>query len=288
MDRTSDDSQPSVGATGTAHIRQPASAWMLVHGLLPLVLPPLVIAAVVACYGVITSYRSGPDTTNTVLWSLVMMAVALSVAATVLAWYSYRCRLASVQRQLEELASSGRTRMISPEGTGDLAGLFTAMNAYVAKLRGRSTRLHLQKKELDIQTRITEAERRCIRTVVERVSEPVIVTDAFDEIVLVNRAAQEVFGFTLGGVHRQPIEQAISNPAMVQLIKGMRNPEEPATRTLSVRLNIDTARPQRFRISLTRVTDPRGHIHGVVTVLLPHPQPQVAAAKPARSDTATA
>ncbi len=282
--RSSDDSKSNEASTDSTRIDQPAAGWLLVHGLLPVVLPPMIIAAGLACYGTIASYRSGPDSTETILWSLVMMAVSLSVAATVLAWYSYRCRLAAVQQLLEELAANGRTRMISPDSTGDLAGLLTALNAYVIKLRGRSTRLHLQKKELDIQTRITEAERRCIRTVVERVGEPVIVTDAFDEIVLVNRAAQEVFGFALGGVHRQPIEQAIGNPAMVQLIKGMRNPEEPAQRTLSVRLNTETALPQRFRISLTRVTDPRGHIHGVVTVLLPHPQPlAVEPAKPAQA-----
>ncbi len=242
-------------------------AWVRVHGFLPLALPPLVLAAGLACCGAVLSYRSPAGGIQPILWSLVTMSIALAAAAMALGWYSNRWRLVAIHRRLEELITTGKTEPVALGGAGEMTSLVAMLNVYVGQLQNRSARLGLQKKELDIQTRIAEAEKRCVETVVEQIEEPVVVTDAFDEVVLVNRPAQELFGYTLGASHRQPIHQAMRNPAVVQLIKSMRNPNEPAQRNMTVRLNSDTARPRSYRVSLTRVVDPRGHIHGVVTVL---------------------
>jgi len=243
--------------------------WLRVRGLLPFSLPPMLIAAGLACYGAVAARPADPPETHIVLWVLTMLATALAVSALVLGWYSDRWRIAALQRELERLTTSGKTGPICLQVAGELAGLAAALNIYVAQLRSRAARLNLRKKELDIQTRITEAEKRCVQTIVELITEAVIVTDAFDEVVLANRAAQEIFGFTLGAPFRQPIHRAIRNAGMVQLIKSMRNPDEPDQRTVRVCLNSDTARPRTCRASLTRVVDPRGHVHGVVTVLRP-------------------
>ncbi len=229
----------------------------------------MLVAAGLSCYGAITAYRQGATGTQAILWTLTMMTVALAASALVLAWYSGRCRIAAMRRQLERLTMTGRCELLSSNGDGELVGLAAALNMCVAQLRNRVARLQLQKKELDIQTRIAEAEKQCVETIVSKLAEPVLVTDAFDEVVLANRAAQEIFGLTLGGGYRQPIHRALRNPGMVQLIKSMRNSEEPPQRNVKVLLNSDTARPQTFRVSLNRVVDPRGHIHGVVTVLRP-------------------
>ncbi len=257
---------------------QPArsSRWFRVHGLLPLSLPPLLVAAGLACYGAATASRDIPVGMQTLLWVLTTMAIALSVAGIAMGWYSNRWRIAALLCQLEQLTETGKTELIGPSEDGELASLIAALNLYIAQLRNRAARLQLQKKELDIQTRITEAEKRCVQTIVEKIPLAVILTDAFDEVVLVNRSAQEIFGYTLGATYRQPIHRALRNHAMVQLIKSMRKPDEPAQRNVRVRLNSETAQPQTLRASLTRVTDPRGHVHGVVTVLRPEQEAAVA------------
>ncbi|MBN1341843.1 MAG: PAS domain-containing protein [Phycisphaerae bacterium] len=248
--------------------------WLRVHGFLPLTLPPLLVAVALASGAEVLAYRNESIGLHSILWSLTIMAIALATASLVLGWYSSRWRMAALQQQLEQLTTTGRTELIDIAEAGELAGLVAALNVYVSQIRNRGARMRLQKKELDIQTRIAEAEKRCVETVVEKISEPVIITDAFDEVVLANRGAQEVFGFSLGAAVRQPLHQAIRNPAMVQLIKAMRAPDEPAQRSVTIRLNSDTAQPQTFRASLTRVVDPRGHVHGVVTVLRPVEQRQ--------------
>lgn len=241
--------------------------WLRVRGFLPLSLPPLLAACGIATYGAVAAYQGQPIATQGILWSLTMMATALSACALVLGWHSGRWHVADLRRQLEQLTVTGKTEMITLAGDGDLVELAAAMNIYIAQLQKRSVKLNLHKKELDIQTRIAEAEKRCVETVVEKIADPVIVTDAFDEVVLANRAAQQVFGFILGAADRQPIHRAIRNPAMVQLIKSMRDPDDPPQRNIRINLNSDTANPQTFRASLTRVVDPRGNVHGVVTVL---------------------
>ncbi len=213
------------------------------------------------------TYRRESFGEQTILWTLMMLAIALAGSALILAWYSRRWRLASLQNQIERIAAAPGTELLSLSGDTELTGPVAALNIYIAQLRNRVARLDLQKKELDIQARILEAEKRCVETIVQKIPEGVIVTDAFDEVVLANRGAQEIFGFALGATQREPLHQAICNAGMVQLIKDMRKPGEPTQRNVTVRLNTETHNPQAFKVSLTRVMDPRGHVHGVVTVL---------------------
>ncbi len=250
--------------TGTAADRNPK--WVGVRGAMPMSLPALVLAAGLAAYGALTIHR-GNHASQSIFWTLTVMAIALSAAALVLGWYSTRWRIVNLQRRLEHLAETGAADPLETPDDDELSALIGVLNRYVTQFRHRSARLQLQKKELDIQTRINEAQRRCIETVVEKVSDAVLVTDAFDDVLLVNRAAQELFGFTLGMAYRQPIHRVIQNPAFVSLIKSMRRPDQPAQRNIRIVLNNDTAMPQTLRASMTRVVDARDQVYGVVTVL---------------------
>jgi signal transduction histidine kinase len=267
-------------STTPADAQQPGP-WLRLRGLLPMGLTAILLAAGLTCYGTMMAYRSGVPVSQAMLWTLTMMTIGLAGSILALGWYNDRWRVLAFQRQLARLTESERVAPIVLSGAGELSGLVVAINGYVAQLQNRTARLQLQKKELDIQTRIIEAEMRCVETVVAKITDPVIVTDAFDDVVLTNIAAQKVLGFALGAAQRQAVHRAIANPGIVKLIKSMRSADQPAQRTYKVCLNPETARPENYLISLTRVTDPRGHIHGVVTVLRSASQAVGAGAKQA-------
>jgi transcriptional regulator with PAS, ATPase and Fis domain len=230
-------------------------------------LVPLLVAAALCGWGAAVCRRPQAGASEYHLWTLTLMLVALGAAALVLSWYGRQWRSAVLLKQIDRLTSKGETEPSCLYGEGDLTSLVAGLNVHIARLHTQAARLRLQKKELDIQSRIAEAQRRCVETVVEKVTDAVMVTDAFDEVVLVNRAAKEVFGFMADSAYRQPIHRLIPNPALVSVIKSMRGPDAPAQRNLRLVLNSDTALPQVFRASLTRVVDVRGQVYGVVTVL---------------------
>ncbi len=241
--------------------------WLRVGKLLPLTLPPLIVSAAVSTYGAVMSARLHGLEVQQLLWTLAMLSSALATVAMILNWYTGRWHVVTLQRQIDHLVQTGRIEMLAPPTEGDLTSVVACLNVYIAHLKNTDARLRLQKKELDIQTRIAEAQKRCIETVVERIGEAVLITDAFDEVLLVNHAAKEIFGFALDSAYRQPIHLVIQNPAFVGLIKAMRRPEEPNQRVVRIVLNSDTAQPQVLRATMTRVVDLRGHVYGVVTVL---------------------
>jgi PAS domain-containing protein len=267
---SSDSTDASNSAVLSAEQR---GGWFHVRGFPVLSLVPLLVAVALSSLGAVTCSRPQAGTYGYVLWMLTLMAVGLGAVSLVLGWYGMQWQLAVLLRQIERLGEKGGTGPPCLHGGGDLSSLVAGLNGYLVHLHNQAARLRLQKKELDIQNRIAEAQRRCVETVVEKVTDAVLVTDAFDEVVLVNRAAKEIFGFMGDTAYRQPIHRFIQNPAFESVIRSIRRPEEPAQHNLRLVLNFDTAQPRSFRASLTRVVDMRGQIYGVVTVLRAAGQP---------------
>jgi len=85
--------------------------------------------------------------------------------------------------------------------------------------RTRCTTLTGAHRDLEIQLRIAQAQHHHLQTILNSMSDAVIVTDAFNEIALANQAAANVLGFDLESALHRPIDQVLTHPSLIKLIK---------------------------------------------------------------------
>lgn len=91
-----------------------------------------------------------------------------------------------------------------------------------ADTRERLKHLCDHRRELEAQARVAESERRHLEAIVNAIADAVVVTDAFNEIVLANEAAARVIGFDARSSLRRPVDQVIHDPTLVKLIRDAR------------------------------------------------------------------
>ncbi len=137
--------------------------------------------------------------------------------------------------------------------------------------RRRADELTRTRREIEIQLRIAEAERRHLEAILNSMADAVIVTDAFNEIALANQAAASVLGFHLQQAMRQPIDQVLTYPDLVKLIKDTREGGNAALRRHVEQQIADDHRSAVYDVTLACVGAEHGDASeagsGVVTIL---------------------
>ena len=99
------------------------------------------------------------------------------------------------------------------------------------------------------------------------ISDAVIVTNRFDELVLANDAAEKLLGFQLAPAVRKNIDRILSDGTLVRLIRETRSHGSGFTRKV-VEHSIDNKGvPRTFSITLSCIVTPDEDVSGVVAVL---------------------
>ena len=104
----------------------------------------------------------------------------------------------------------------------DLLPLAEAVNQSVGSAHAAAAESALRARELEIRLKLATAERQHAEAIIYSISDAVLVTDPFGELVLANESAARTFEFDLGRAHRSPVEQVLRDPAIVGLIRDMR------------------------------------------------------------------
>ncbi len=148
-----------------------------------------------------------------------------------------------------------------------LRPLIDAINRTLQSLRQRIELLQTQRRELEIQARIADAERQHAEAILHSISDAVIVTDAFNELAIANDTAARVLGFPLDEARHRPIDRIVSDARLVKLIKDTRESSNPMNRR-HVEHRVDEAgRSDVFDVTLNCVANQQGEVAGVVTIL---------------------
>ena len=153
-----------------------------------------------------------------------------------------------------------------------LTAFVEAVDHSVGALRRRVDKMTAQRRELEVQVRISETECRNGEAILDSISDAVVVTDAFNELVQANRAAQRMFDFELDRCRRAPIDKILSDAALVKLIKDTREsePNQPVRRR-QVEYEITRQGTRHvYQVTLTCLTNnsqAKAETDGVVTIL---------------------
>jgi two-component system phosphate regulon sensor histidine kinase PhoR len=107
-------------------------------------------------------------------------------------------------------------------GTGLLVPVVDGLNELLDSAETMVARARLAVKELEIQLKVATAERQHAEAIIYSISDAVLVTDPFDELVLANESAARTFDFELTSADRSPVESVLKDQKMIGLIKEMR------------------------------------------------------------------
>ena len=164
---------------------------------------------------------------------LEIIAIAAPIGAVMGLAHSLitNLHLAELKRLHAHVESLGKDDSVHRfDGRFGLDEVARAMEKTVRDIRFRLEKVIAQRRELEVQVRIAEAERQHAEAIINAISDAVIVTDAFNEVAIANASAAKLLGFPLEDARRRPVEGVLTDPALVQMIKDTREIGDTAMR----------------------------------------------------------
>jgi two-component system phosphate regulon sensor histidine kinase PhoR len=175
---------------------------------------------------------------------------------------------------LEATGSAGgkAPTFYGPKWVRPISGAFLSA---VDQFRQREQGLSNELREVEIRQRVSEAERRQIEAVLHALRDAVLVTNAFGDIVVANEAAGKILGFDHAEVIHQPLEQAVPDQRLCQLIRDTletanfaeRRHVEHEVAVGSAEGGPSGAETRVFDVTLACVENHKHEVAGMVTIL---------------------
>lgn len=170
-----------------------------------------------------------------------------------------------LRRQLEQV-SDGRQRLID-SSLSDLRPLVGSINQTLEVVQQSAGEAKLKARELEIQLKIATAERQHAEAIIYSISDAVLVTDRFDELMLANDAAARTFDFDLDRAHRTPIDRVLRDARIIEMVRDMRQSDSKSGRRIVEHQMHTPAGDRTFKVTLSTVADQNEPACGVVAVL---------------------
>ena len=228
----------------------------------------IVLGASAAYYATVMAVREGGVIRSGFNYLVLGLVAALAVLMLLLYWRSVHRAVAAISSQLETMSSSGQVGLVMAEGAQELTQITRPLNEFLSATKAQLEELRGENRELQIEARVASAEKHHAEAIIFSISDAVIVTNRFDELVLANDGAEKLLGFKLKSVLRKNIDRIVSDGTLVRLIRETRCHGRSFTRKV-VEHSIDQkGSPRTFSITLSCVTTPNEEeVTGVVAVL---------------------
>jgi two-component system phosphate regulon sensor histidine kinase PhoR len=240
----------------------------------------ILIAATAALIGTAYWRASGGGAqlpTNPDFWIYGGALAGAGAVCAILAIAALRKQWGARSRQLVEQVQALVTNASADAPTVGDAKAQTALSelrSHMTGLRSKVDQLQMQRKNLEIQLRLGEAERRQSHAMISGISDAVLITDKFDELLMTNPSAAALFGFEAESAPRKPITKLIGETPLAHDIAEMRNSHGRGNRRTFETQVPDAANGGQVRSYLVTMTavvsDAAGggaEVSGVVTVL---------------------
>ena len=178
---------------------------------------------------------------------------AMSAVMLVLFWRNVHRAVGTIRGQIEQMIRERKIGLIMVQGGDELAQITQPVNRLLAVFREDLNQLRAENRELQIQSHIAEAEKKHTEAIVFSISDAVVVTNRFDELILANAAAERLLSLKLAHSLRKNIDQVIQDGTLVRLIRETRSGGRSFTRKV-VEHSIDQkGQPRTYSVTLSCV-----------------------------------
>lgn len=236
-----------------------------VLGLLGLVV--ICVVSVLASFVMVRLTPAVPGATGTV-GLLLPMAIAAGLCILLggpVAWAAERS-LRAHERHLSEGVSADAVGPVHQEPRW-LAPFVAAYTRSITESARRVKQLRAELLEHEVRERICRVERDELREVIQAMRDAVIVTDAFNELVLANDSAVRLFGIDPEELLNRPIEELICDVELVRQIQATREGGNTAARR-RIEHEIESGEKSGvYEMSLGCLCDGKRQASGVITIL---------------------
>jgi len=195
------------------------------------------------------------------------LVAALTALVLLVFWRSVHRSVRTIASQLEHMIKTKQIGLVMADGTDELAQITCPLNEFLTSTKTQMEQLRSENRELQIQSRIASAEKHHTEAIIFSISDAVIVTNRFDELILANEAAEKLLSFQLSSALRKNIDRIISDGTLVRLVRETRSHGRNFTRKV-VEHSIDQkGAPKTFSVTLSCVVTENEEVSGVVAVL---------------------
>jgi two-component system phosphate regulon sensor histidine kinase PhoR len=202
-------------------------------------------------------------------FDLGMLAPVMFVgggAAGLLAITSFRRNTRVLIDAIRRMTTNGKLNILHTE-SHEIRPLISAVNEMVEAAEHCMSDAVLKMKELEIQLKVATSERQHAQAIIYSISDAVLVTDTFDELVLANEAAARTFQFDLDRARRARIDQVLQDEKLVELVRDMRQSNSKSGRRIVEHKIKGRGEEKIFKVTLSAVADNSDAPAGVVAVL---------------------
>ncbi len=227
------------------------------------------LGASAAYYATMMTLRGYEVRTGSLDGLVLGLVAALTILLLAIFWRNIHCGFRSIAGQLEKMAREEKIGMVMVKGGEELEQITMPLNRFLATVRQEMQALEGANRELQIASRLAEAEKRHTEAIIFSISDAVIVTNRFDELILANDAAEKLLGFKLAHSFRKDLDHIIQDARLIRLIRQTRSGGRGFARRV-VEHDIDQPPPPRtYKVTLSCVMAPQvpEEVSGVVAVL---------------------
>src|SRR5688572_6315293 len=190
----------------------------------------------------------------------------LGATAGLMGLLLHRRDVRTLIKQIHERMATARLETLDVP-TLDAAPITRAINDVIDQAHRAEQAAALRVKELEIQLKVATAERQHAEAIIYSISDAVLVTDPFDELVLANESAARTFDFDLQTAGRSPVDEVLTDQKIIDLIREMRQSDSKSGRRVLEHKMRTGGHDRTFKVTLSCVTDQRDNPAGVVAVL---------------------
>lgn len=175
------------------------------------------IACLVSVAGVLLRTREDAYRLTTTGAVLFMLAAACGVLAVTV--FRGNCR--RLARRVSAMTATGRLEPMAMSDV-EVRPLLIALNDLIDYANRKVSAAAVAMKEMELQLKVAQLERQHGEAVIRSISDAVLVTDKYDELVLANESAAKALAFRLDDSARAPVERVLSDAKVVEMIREMR------------------------------------------------------------------
>ncbi len=182
-----------------------------------------IISVGVIVVGAMAVYYAAVTITQAVGLPAVVNYLVLAMVGAVASFFLMGFRrnvhraAAGITSQLEAMTHSGQIGLVMVDGSSELAQIAKPLNDFLTTTKSQIDRIRSESRELQIQSRIAAAEKSHTEAIIFSISNAVIVTNQFDELLLANEVAEKLLGFKLETALRQNIDRVLTDSTLVRL-----------------------------------------------------------------------
>jgi two-component system phosphate regulon sensor histidine kinase PhoR len=227
-----------------------------------LVITVLMLAASVAsiCFAPRTPVPEVPGLALNVAGALVGLFLAVATLSAGIV------RLLRAMRRLAAGLHPASDDLI-PAGHPDLAPLASSLNEVLECARQSASAALDRVREFEIRLKVADAERQHAQAIVYSISDAVLVTDAYDDLILANDSAARAFNFEINTADRTPIDHVLSDATLVALIREMRQSQSHQSRRVVEHTVPSPSGERTYKVTLSNLPGQDQGPSGVVAVL---------------------